>query len=179
MKKIITIMAAILFGMSIKAATVDWSVDVYDLSETSDTTTYTLYSFASGDVASTLAAALNTSGKFNQTAFESALSAATKSTASFDEFGWADGNINGVSGSSISFLILTDGTAADSTFYFASNVDITGYTYEPPAGNPGVLYVDTSSFVSGTVGTAAVPEPTSGLLMLVGLAGLALRRRRA
>ena len=25
----------------------------------------------------------------------------------------------------------------------------------------------------------AVPEPTSGLLMLVGLAGLALRRRRA
>jgi hypothetical protein len=26
---------------------------------------------------------------------------------------------------------------------------------------------------------AVVPEPTSGLLMLVGLAGLALRRRRA
>ena len=28
-------------------------------------------------------------------------------------------------------------------------------------------------------GWYAVPEPTSGLLMLVGLAGLALRRRRA
>ena len=27
--------------------------------------------------------------------------------------------------------------------------------------------------------TAVAPEPTSGLLMLVGLAGLALRRRRA
>ena len=32
---------------------------------------------------------------------------------------------------------------------------------------------------STSLGWTAVPEPTSGLLMLVGLAGLALRRRRA
>ena len=30
-----------------------------------------------------------------------------------------------------------------------------------------------------SVSGSAIPEPTSGLLMLVGLAGLALRRRRA
>ena len=34
-------------------------------------------------------------------------------------------------------------------------------------------------FVFATGNFSAVPEPTSGLLMLVGLAGLALRRRRA
>ena len=32
---------------------------------------------------------------------------------------------------------------------------------------------------AGWYGAAAVPEPTSGLLMLLGVAGLALRRRRA
>lgn len=40
----------------------------------------------------------------------------------------------------------------------------------------GITSANTVGY-SGTV--ANVPEPTSGLLMLVGLAGLALRRRRA
>ena len=37
----------------------------------------------------------------------------------------------------------------------------------------------TASNATGAWNAVAVPEPTSGLLMLVGLAGLALRRRRA
>lgn len=179
MKKLMTVVVAALTGLTVSAATVDWSVDLYDLSTTADTTAFTLYSFAAGDTASTLAAALNTGGKFDESAYSTALSGATKSTGVFDADGWADGNINGVTGSSISYLILTEGTTSGSTFYYASNVDITGYTYEPPAGNPGVLYIDTSAFSSGTVGQAgAVPEPTSGLLLLVGAGMLALRRKQ-
>ena len=45
----------------------------------------------------------------------------------------------------------------------------------------GKVFADKQASFAGAgwYTTAAVPEPTSGLLMLVGLAGLALRRRRA
>ena len=41
------------------------------------------------------------------------------------------------------------------------------------------LDFDTAYSAGGWYATASVPEPTSGLLMLLGVAGLALRRRRA
>ena len=44
------------------------------------------------------------------------------------------------------------------------------FTYEGPLGSEGGMEWKTMS---------AVPEPTSGLLLLLGVAGLALRRRRA
>jgi len=52
------------------------------------------------------------------------------------------------------------------------------------AGFASGTYKDTTGLQFSNLGTqqanwTAVPEPTSGLLMLLGMAGLALRRRRA
>lgn len=80
--------------------------------------------------------------------------------------------------SSMFWMIFKDGSYdADKAVTWTDVTNVTGYQYEPPASGT-TLALNASSYAnSGTI--ASVPEPTSGLLMLVGLAGLALRRRRA
>lgn len=76
-------------------------------------------------------------------------------------------------------LIYTYGTGDD--MYYMGNF---GSAYVESSMDVSTSYMGTKLFGNGT-GTAtvwtaaAIPEPTSGLLMLLGMAGLALRRRRA
>ena len=68
-------------------------------------------------------------------------------------------------------------TTADGTYTFDGTV-----TSGLAIGDLGTKNVTaTANFgnIAGWTYTANVPEPTSGLLMLLGMAGLALRRRRA
>lgn len=85
-------------------------------------------------------------------------------------------------------LILIDGTASDITswtgddknYYLESVVSVV--TTEPTAtGSITYAMITTDTYVDtwSSAATSTVPEPTSGLLMLLGMAGLALRRRRA
>ena len=53
------------------------------------------------------------------------------------------------------------------------------YVFTPPDSAPGTFSVAFSAVAGSATSVAVVPEPTSGLLMLVGLGALALRRRRA
>ncbi|MDY5940318.1 MAG: PEP-CTERM sorting domain-containing protein, partial [Eubacteriales bacterium] len=90
-------------------------------------------------------------------------------------------------------LVNSSGTDAGRQYYIVINYNdgTKDYTYTSDAvassgltstslGSVSFTINDTVSTVAGTKNAwVAVPEPTSGLLALVGFAALALRRRRA
>ena len=82
-----------------------------------------------------------------------------------------------VKGSKLSMIIVN----ADATKYAVINNIDTTLVYDPnnQESSQGTFEVANDTITGASYQAFAVPEPTSGLLMLIGLAGLALRRRRA
>ena len=81
------------------------------------------------------------------------------------------------------YMVVLDGTPASAKNFIVSqqlsNVSNPGYI-PPGSTEPGLGNVQMSFGTQASNGwTAMAPEPTSGILMLVGLGALALRRRRA
>ena len=171
MKKLLVILAAIAMAGATQAAVFSWK-----LSTGSTYASMKVYGIAGASAESVLSA-FSSKAATDWSAVVDGLNAVTAGTGSR---GVANGSTDGVAdGDKIVFAII-DGDIADGSKYFVTSEYTipSGATYTPPAsGTTTTFSVNLAG--SGTFSAESVPEPTSGLLMLLGMAGLALKRKRA
>ena len=185
MKKLIIAVAAVAMGIAANAASFSWTVSkgyIYDGADTPAKLT-------SGSAYLVFASALSQSDLVTAFAADAATAASTVATKAV-----STGTIG--SDARVAVTAFTSDVTADQTAYFVvfnddkMYVSITADAEYAAVGTSEVQFnsVSSSSKLSFDAAsgysaagwyTAAVPEPTSGLLMLLGMAGLALKRKRA
>ena len=185
MKKLLIALCAVVLATAVNAATVSWggTFSTPDLSDTlpAGTQFALLYSTSAFSGAATtvdgftVGSKADNGGEIVSTyAINATQSGNWEFMAAWDNTGK---DVNGY------YAILTLNDAGDKAAYMYLG-ELTGTTATSPQQD--MLYnagwaSDTMSLTTGgyTASVGAVPEPTSGLLILLGMAGLALRRRRA
>ena len=183
MKKIMIILAVAAMAFCAEAATVKWSVgnvripvaDNVAVSQSGITVSTANSAFAAG----TLTIFLSYMNGDSETAITSAAVTGNgvKAAADFWTASQAKDAVTANGGDSvIDFIIRATYTTADGVYEYTGTVssDIAN-----AASDTKNVTIGFNMANHGSWNYTAVPEPTSGLLMLVGLAGLALRRRRA
>lgn len=192
MKKLIMMIAVVVAAVAANAATVTWGASKGHLyqagSDTVKVTSGTAYlmfattAFDQSDLVSAFAAAEGDSA--------ATIAAMTASGALATGFGTVGSNARiattdstyAMKGDMSAYFVVFNGdnmyisSAADVAYDSVS--DAATFAFASQSTPSKAAAMDASAGYTGA-GWYAVPEPTSGLLMLVGLAGLALRRRRA
>ena len=185
MKKLLIAAAAVMFGIAANAATYNWTVRSGWVSPDDDAPLEgaTLYAFdANAYSSATLLAALDAATDGGAAALAHALGSGTVNDEGEVAVGGSGLTDNGGSpayASMYGLLVNGDG------YYLVSGMSDVEITSAIAAGAEAlfnaqdIITGDPSSWSKIGGGGGDVPEPTSGMLLLLGMAGLALRRRRA
>ena len=186
MKKMLIAVGVVALAAMTQAASVKWNsgtvkaaTNATGATGTANATSYTAYLYTFDSLAAYTAAQSTAVDALYSTYVGKVTPVLTANakpngTANITQSGLADGSND--SPVTVYGMVLYVDTATAAT--------IDGVDAFVKAGFASGTYKDTTGLQFSNLGTqqgnwTAVPEPTSGLLMLLGMAGLALRRRRA
>ena len=169
MKKLTLMIGVVALAIGVQAASVDWQI-----TGTAATVNYNVYLLTSiadsyesvADIANAalISGTIAKSGRNYIAGGTAASDAITKD--SMKEVYW----------------VIVDGSGSPTTYNYVKT-DMSSFVYDPnnQESSPGNFSsVTAANMLAGSSGSfGAAPEPTSGLLMLLGMAGLALKRKRA
>ena len=188
MKKIMVTVASVALATCVQAASYVWSnpygLNAYGQSNDSAFYSGTAYLMNNADVsqaafiAAVLGAGSGYESVFNSQVGSAFYSADIGTDATFTSDAYA-------AGTSQSFYVVVIDSSKNGV-YISELVDaailgVGGVTleFEHSAAYDGTLFDQTHTSFEGAGWYTAAPEPTSGLLLLIGMAGLALKRKRA
>ena len=173
MKKLIMMLGAVLVGFMAQAATCAWSGLNVSKNGSAAATDYTIYlidsSVLTSDALRTALAGGDTSALTGSAVVHTTNGLAAGANVRWNAAGWGDF----AAGTEYSFYsVILNGALDDATAFMITDI----VTKTAPA--TGALNMGFGLQASNTW-TETVPEPTTGLLPLLGMAGLALRRKQA
>ena len=190
MKKLMIMLGAAVSAVCVHAASINWTIsNVYSSSDSATKADgYAAYLFVTANssnvsgITLTTLDAVTTLLDAGKTADAIALSSANNSLTSGGIALQPTGISSDFSSGSVSaFAVIFDATdAASASHYYLVNDGATkSVSFTSSTGAKNLAFGSQATATQAAGAWTAVPEPTSGLLMLLGMAGLALRRRRA
>ena len=192
MKKLMIAIAAVAIGVVANAASYTWtSTGIYNGAGATSaslaylpegTTAYMLFTtYSQTDLLADYVTAKGNKTTFIDTYLTSSKVVGTGTVNDSGKIGGATGSASVTTDMTAYYVIVMDDKLFISTTATAEYSSLPGGTdvaFKSTVAPSKALPTDAATG-TGAAGWYAVPEPTSGLLMLLGMAGLALRRKRA
>lgn len=173
MKKLIIATAIVCVAAVSQASTVNWGITTAASLDTTKFASGTAYLICVDDLARPTTLTEQTAGDWynaNKSKFSSAFRTADVANGAIYE----SEVIESPTGRKNYWLLIDNNETVDDKHYFAISTTTKALNIQAGTMNQTAAWGAASQMA-----TYNVPEPTSGLLMLLGMAGLALRRRRA
>lgn len=172
MKKLVIGALAVAFAATVQAASALWSLEKDSDKTFGNLTAYVI----NGSDFDAVKALLTAGGETVATDFN----AYVIDSVGLSARGAGGSEATGMTGTTLAWFIFADNKIEDGSSYSTTGAtDVSAYVYTPPQSSPGEYMFTVDAFTTRGAPIGDVPEPTSGVLMLLGLAGLALKRKRA